>query len=567
MNKLFSTLAIRGFLVAGTLVGFQSCKLDVLPTDSYTDAVIWQNPANVDLYAYRLYEVFQTFKFGKFPIGYDNTTDGLTDLLKYTSTSEGNGTVNNIGYDPGRVNPSSPGISYWDEGYLQIRRVNEFLNGLEKYAQLTIPQKQEFEAEARFIRGFIYFQLVKIHGSVILLDKLAIQGSNPRSSEDECWNFIANDFTFAADHLPIERKGASAGRVSRGAAYGMLARTWLYAASVADYDKKQFNTDALTGVPADKKTEYYQNAVTAAEQVIKLADEGYYGLEVDFSAPFQNRYTGKESLLTVQFLRPQLTHQYDLEFAPPGDVSGYGGLTSPTAELVDAFEMADGTKFTWANPSMANNPYDGREPRFYASILYNDASWKGRTINTTAGANPDGFIDFATVSDPKRTVTGYYARKMLDVTNTDILVSSSEQNWSEMRYAEVLLIHAEAALGTGDLVNAKKSLDKVRQRAGLPGTTASSPQEMFAAIEHERIVELAFEGHRYWDLRRWRKAHLVLNEARFHGHKITGAPGSYTYQVVNADNQNRMFPTKFYYMPISQSEVLRNPQLQQIQGW
>jgi hypothetical protein len=234
---------------------------------------------------------------------------------------------------------------------------------------------------------------------------------------------------------------------------------------------------------------------------------------------------------------------------------------------VDAFEMADGTKFTWANPSMANNPYESREPRFYASILYNDASWKGRTINTTVGANPDGFIDFATVSDPKRTVTGYYARKMLDVTNTDILVSSSEQNWSEMRYAEVLLIHAEAALGTGDLVNAKKSLDKVRQRAGLPGTTASSPQEMFAAIEHERIVELAFEGHRYWDLRRWRKAHLVLNEARFHGHKITGAPGSYTYQVVNADNQNRMFPVKFYYMPISQSEVLRNPQLQQIQGW
>jgi starch-binding outer membrane protein, SusD/RagB family len=566
MKKIFSTLAIKSALLVVLITGF-GCKKNILPSDSYTDAVIWQNPDNVNLYVYRLYEVFQNFKFGKFSIGYDNVTDGLTDLLKYTSTSEGNGTVNNIGYDPGRVNSSSPGISYWDDGYVQVRRVNEFLNGLEKYAKLNEEQKLQFEAEARFIRGFIYFHLVKIHGSVIILEKLATDGSHARSSEDDCWNFVANDFAFAAEHLPVERKGATAGRASKGAAYGMLARTWLYAASIADYDKKLFNADALTGVPADKKTPYYQNAVNAAEKVIQLADEGYYKLEDDFATPFKNKYVGKESLFSVQFLRPQLTHQYDLEFAPPGDVSGYGGLTAPTAEMVDAFEMADGTKFSWANPLMANNPYEGREPRFYASILYNDAPWKGDYINTTAGANPDGFIDFATVSDPKRTVTGYYARKMLDQSNTDILISGSEQNWIEMRYAEVLLIHAEAKLGVGDLPGAKKSLDKVRARVGLPGTTASNATDMFSAIEHERVVELAFEGHRYWDLRRWRKAHIVLNNVRFHGHKITGSDGDYTYQVVNADNQNRMFPTQFYYMPIPQSEVLKNPLMIQIKGW
>lgn len=567
MKKLLRKFRIAGIVPALVLICLQSCQLDSVPTDTYTDAVIWQNPSNVDLYMYRLYDVFQTFKFGKFPIGYDNATDGLTDLLKYTSTAEGNGSVNNIGYDPGRVNASSAGLGYWDGGYAKVRRVNEFLNGLEKYAQLPAEKKVVFEAEARFIRGYVYFWLVKIHGSVILLDKLALNKDNPRSSEDDCWKFVAEDFAFAAEHLPVTRTGAETGRATKGAALGFLARTWLYAASIADYDKKQFNTDALTGVPADKKSAYYQNAVAAAEQVIALADAGNYALESDFSSVFKRGYTGKEALFYVEFQRPSITHQYDLEFSPPQDIPGYGGQAVPTAELVDAFEMKDGTKFSWSNPVLASQPYTDREPRFYASILYNGASWKGRTMNTMAGADPDGFIDFASVSEPKRTVTGYYAKKMLDATNTNILVGGSDQNWVEMRYAEVLLIHAEAKLGAGDLANAKKSLDKVRARAGLPGATASSASELLAAIEHERIVELAFEGHRYWDLRRWRKAHTVLNNVRFHGHKITGNSELYNYETVNCDNQNRLFPTKFYYMPVAQQEVLNNPKMTQIQGW
>jgi hypothetical protein len=125
------------------------------------------------------------------------------------------------------------------------------------------------------------------------------------------------------------------------------------------------------------------------------------------------------------------------------------------------------------------------------------------------------------------------------------------------------LIHAEALAKLNDIGGAKLSLDKVRSRAGLPGVEASNQQELMAAIEHERIVELAGEGHRYWDLRRWRKAHLVINGQRVHGHK----PASGNYELVDADKQNRMFPTTFYYMPIPQEEIVRNAAMEQIQGW
>jgi len=560
---------IKGFLIIGALAGAPGCKkLDVIPTDRYTDAVIWQNPANTELYIAGMYTEFHRYAFGAMPgLGYSNSTDALTDILKYTSNSEGNGTANRLAFDPNRANASSPNINVWNASYQRIRRINEFLKGMELYAKMDEQTKLRYQAEARFIRGYCYFWLTKINGSVVLLDKLneIDQKDNPRSSEDDCWNFVAADFAFAAEHLPKAWPGKE-GRATKGAAYGMLARTWLYAASIAEYDRKQYNQDPLTGVPQSKAQTYYQRASAAAEKVMELANEGYYALETNFKDVFL-KSNSKEGVFTVHYLRPSLTHQFDFEYVPPADVTGGGAIGVPTAELVDHFEMADGASFNWNSPAMANNPYAGREPRFYASILYNGVTWKGRTINTAPENNVEGYVEFKSSSDPRKTVTGYYLKKMLDSTNTAILVQKSHQPWHEMRYAEVLLIHAEAMAKQNNLPAAKTSLDKVRSRVGLPGVAAGSQQEMMNAIEHERIVELAFEGHRYWDLRRWRKAHIVLNNRRVHGHKPVLAGNSYTYEVVDADKQDRLFPTSFYYMPIPQEEIVRNAAITQIHGW
>lgn len=566
MKKLYNKIT-AGFVGIFCLVFFQACEIDAVPTDRYTDEIIWNEPSSIELYLNNLYgTVFRTFQFGTFPVGTNNATDALTDIYKYTSISSGDGTVNILATDASRFNAASPGLSYWGSGYTRIRRVNEFLDGLHKYGQVDDDQKKVYEAEARFIRGYVYFWLLRLHGSVILMDELEdhTKKDMPRSSEDEGWNFAVADFQFAADALPEEWPASLDGKATRGAALSMLARTWLYAASIAEYDRGQFNQDPLTGVPSEKAREYYGNAVTAAEAVV---DGGQYDLETDFANIFQTK-NNKESIFRIDFVTQLLTHQYDLGFAPPRDNPGqtlvYG---VPTAELVNEFEMDNGAHFDWNNPTMAANPYANREPRFYATILHNGSSWKGRTLNTTIDDAVEGFVPYGSTASPKRTVTGYYAKKMLDPDNTTFVQNRSTQSWHEIRYAEVLLILAEAKAMTGDITGAREALNTLRNKRDLPNSPANNQTQLLEAVEHERIIELALEGHRFWDLRRWRKAHTVLNNTRFTGHRISTVGGALYYEPVNVDDRDREFRPAQYYLPIIDTEVQRNDLLDQIDGW
>lgn len=568
MNKLISLIQ-KALLITGATIALQSCKVDILPSDRYTEEAVWNNPANMELYVNGMYSEFKTFQFGVFPIGYDNATDALSDIEKYTSTVSGNGTVNILAMDASRVNAAGPQLNYWSAGYTRIRRLNEFLDGLAKYAKVDATAKKQYEAEARFIRGYVYFWLVKLHGSVILYDNIGqyLTKEHPRSSEEDCWKFIAADFAFAAENLPKQWGATSTGKATKGAAYGMLARTWLYAASIAEYDKKQFNQDALTGVAAANAQTYYQNAANAAKAVVDLANEGLYALESDYNAIFTNKNT-TEAIFKIDFVAPQLTHNLDLGFAPPGDAPGqclvYG---VPTAELVNEFEMNDGSKFSWSNSTQAANPYTNREPRFYASILYNGATWKGRIMNTTPNNTTEGFSEYAVTTEPRKTVTGYYIKKMLNPAVNNFVVNKSVQSWIELRYAEILLIQAEAKAKLNDIAGAQQALNALRNKRGLPNTTAGTAAQLMSAVEHERMVELAFEGHRYWDLRRWRKAHTVLNAVRFTGHKVTPVGAGYKYEVVSCDNMDRQFTPALYYIPIPVSELQNNVALTQIKGW
>lgn len=562
MKKIFSNMRLS-LMAVGVMATMQCCNIDIDPTDRYTEVAVWRNPSNIELYISGMYAEFHRFKFGTFPIGYDNATDALSDIMKYTSSVAGNGTVNIVATDASRFTAATPQLNYWQNAYVRIRRVNEFLDGMAKYATIDDNAKAVYEAEARFVRGYTYFWLARLHGSFVILQSMDDYAVNARqrSSEEDCWKFIAQDLQFAAERLPVV--AAKSGRATKGAAYAMLARTWLYAASIAEYDKKLYNSDPLTGVSAANAQTYYQNAANAAQAVKDLANQGYYKLE---SVSSQKNTT--EAIFKLSFVAPQLTHTYDLGMAPPGDAPAqclvYG---VPTAELVNEFEMSDGTRFSWSNAAHAANPYTGRESRFYASILYNGASWKGRTINTTTTNAVEGFAQFGVNTDPRRTVTGYYVKKNLDQANTNFVTYGSTQDWVEIRYAEVLLIHAEAEAKLNHISSAQSSLNEVRNRADLPNTSASTTVQLMEAVEHERKVELAFEGHRYWDLRRWRKAHTVLNNVRFTGHKITPAGTGYTYETVSCDNATRQFTGALYYIPIPPLELQNNTALTQIQGW
>lgn len=568
MSKATSIIK-RSFILAGIAVAVHGCKIDVTPTDKYTEEVIYKNPENMEQYIGGMYKDFHTFSFGQFPIGYSNATDALSDIEKYTSSTAGNGTVNILATDAGRVNAAGPQLNYWSAGYARIRKVNEFLSGLYKYAKVSEADKEMYEAEARFIRAYTYFWLVKLHGSVVIMPGLEEynEKNRQRSSEEDCYKYIAADFEYAASKLPVTQPANRTGRATKGAAYGMLARTWLYAASIAEYDKKQFNQDALTGIPAANATGYYEKAAAAAGEVIKLGEEGHYGLEAKFADVFLKK-DSKEAIFKLDFVAPQFTHQYDLGFAPPGDIPGQGLVYGvPTAELVNAFQMADGSNFSWSNPAQAAEPYKNREPRFYASILYNGATWKGRTIDSKEGAGIENFTEYGVSSDPKRTVTGYYIKKMLDSTNLNFVKDKSAQSWLELRYAEILLIAAEARAKSNNIPGAQAALNTLRKARYMPEDAPGDVAGLMKAVEHERIVELAFEGHRYWDLRRWRKAHITLNGVRFTGHKITPDGAGLKYTVVSADNANRQFTPALYYMPIPLDEIQKNTAITQIQGW
>jgi hypothetical protein len=554
-------------LMSSSLISLNSCDIEVVPQNRFFEGVVWSDANVVELYLNGLYSEFKTFQFGVFPgLGYDNAMDALADGMKFTSTVSGNGTVNTLISNANQFSPSSVGLNYWSAGYNRIRRINEFIDGIKNKTTFSESEKIKIEAESRFIRAYVYHWLAKIHGSVVLMkdiNEYAVK-DRQRSSEAEVYDFMIEDLKFAAANLG---NTSLEGRANKGAANALLSRVALYAGSIAEYDLNQFNTDELTGIPASRAKEYYKISADAAEAVIS---SGVYQLEDDFASIFSRKVkqSSKESILSVTFVAPQVTHQHDFGYAPPRDNNGntmvYG---VPTADLVDEFEMADGTKFSWSNATHAAKPYEGREPRFYASILYHGAQWKGRTLNTSVADAQEGFSQYGVLAEPRRTVTGYYTKKFLDPTNTNFGVNRSSQSWVELRLGEVYLNLAEAKAGLDDYSGSARTLSELRTARDLNIINYNTAATALAAIEHERMVELAFEGHRFWDLRRWRKAHITLNNRRVSGHRVEVAGQNVSYTTVPADDRDRSFSGRLYYLPIPESEVQVNTALTQIKGW
>lgn len=515
-------------------------NLEPEPRNIYTEAEIWKNLENTYLYINGFYKPI--YEYGPFGVKYASVAlnDGFSDIVKYNQHVMGaNGGDVNKTILSSVISPTSIVLSDYDYEYNRIRRINEFLYGLENYVQYDENDRLLMEAQARFFRGFLHFMLVRSHGGIIIRDY--IDGPNEafkaRSTESETYDFIAKEFDFAAQILPKEWEAADLGRITRGGVYGYKSRVMLYA-------------------------ERWQDAIDAAEEVIK--DEGVlYQLESDYDKIFKTK-DSKEGVLSYRF-GGTLGHTFHRLYSPKGDRSeGLTGIAVPTLEMVDSYRMADGSEFDWNNPTHASNPYENREPRFYASILYNGAQWKGRTIETYVGGI-DGFEQYAAQQTSGGTTTGYYIRKMID--EEAPLDGISTQTWYEVRYAEVLLNHAEALNELGRTQEALVSLNKVRSRAKLPNITISDQVALREIIREERKVELAFEGHRLWDLRRWKKAVEVLNGTRMHGTKITKDGDSWNYETVECDDQDRIFKESYYKLPIPQSEINNNPMAKQTPLW
>lgn len=544
------------YLIVTIIMGlsFTSCNdfLDPDPTDRLSEKLFWQNEESTDLYLNSFYPYLSSYgNFGTSQFNNGLLTEGMTDMLKYGSYSAGVGNANRIVFNPYFVTADqSQGLVIWTTSYERIRRVNEFLSSMSKYSTYNEDTNKRYEAQIRFIRAFLYYQLLLRTNTVIIFDKLPDGNSKPLSPESDCWDFVEQDLDYAIQNLPVQWDATRSGRITKGAALAMKSRAMLLA-------------------------KRWEKARAAASEVINLQDNGslVYELNKDYKNAFKSYFDNgnKESILEFRYKLPAPYHSFDRDFAPGGDWANNGGSACPTQEMVEEYELATGGKADWSkwhSKTTETPPYSLLEPRFHASVLYNGASWKNRKIETFVDGK-DGYIDYGFQANTNgKTTTGYYLRKYLDESIADISTTYSAQPWIEIRLAEVYLNLAEACamLGSTYDKDANNAIRTIRERVKLPYTDLTG-EELMKTIRHERKVELAYEGFYYWDLRRWRMADSILDGARFHGLKITQSGTTLTYEYIDCDKEDRKFPERFYNFPIPTTEIANNLAISQINLW
>lgn len=553
------------------LIGFSlSACLDVVdikPRDTYMSTVAFKDEKSVRLYLNSFYPVLQMYsQFGSKALGNNSTmSDGLTDILKYGGIVAGVGDANIIMTVDGYVSTLSNPFDTWTYGYNVIFNVNRFLSALNENKAKFGSQAEKFEAEARFFRAYVSFLIMRSHASeednlgLILRPDLnsmeTTLKSKARASISDSWDFIENDLKYCteADRLP---KTALAGQVTYYAAQALMARAMLYA-------------------------KRYDKAIAAARTI-----EGKFSYVDDYASIFKN-VNNSEVILGVFWKYPDLTHNFDLKYAPAGDILGQGllAMAAPTQEFVDMYDMADGTAFNPSNPAhtairfATDDNASQRDPRLKATVLFNNSTWKNRKIKAyfdEASGNYE--IDmknfpYSKVNSPGNTVTGYYMRKFIDENNNDFVSKGSEQDWPEFRYAETMLILAECLAqtptGMAESRNIVHELRKKRfNNAAIPAPTYTTTSEAVDYILKERAVELAFEGHRFWDLRRTGRAISVLNGKRYNGVKWTKkSDGTFVAELVSCDTGVRRYYAKWNAFPIPDAEIRNNTEAKQNKDW
>ncbi|GHT70441.1 hypothetical protein FACS189455_0130 [Bacteroidia bacterium] len=468
--------------------------------------------------------------------------------------------------------------------------------------------------EAVFLRAIQHFHLFQMWGGIPIVD-VSFEASDdvqiPRNTVEETVDFISKEMLRAAEFLPETPYVVAdeVGRVSRGACYAYCARALLYAASPlyngSGFDGKSNilicygNTDPNRWKPAAEAAQmaidlgWYElfknngptpnttnasNANTSfGTTPIGKGQENYHQLFNEWGANNNNN--------EMIFGRIRGTNRdTENDNFPAGFTNSKGG-TCPSQNLVDDYEMNDGTLFNWNNPTHKEKPYDNRDPRFYATIIYDGAAYR-RFANQTSTYTFD--ITDGGKNKPNNgltnTETGYYLYKFLNYYDCNPAGNSggSFHVWMDMRFAEVLLNYAEAAneFGGPDYVvsGAKRPLtpvqaiDSIRTRAGMPSVQASlakrgqvlTKETLREFIRHERRIELAFENHRYFDVRRWMIIEQLPGYIR--GMKISKTGSNKTYDP-NVVAENKVFAKKHYFFPIPQVEINRNKQLVQNPEW
>lgn len=610
MKNLFNIKIL--FLVC-TIFLLQACSsevLDTAPPDRYTEADIWSDINLADAYLLNSYDGLAT--------GYSpSMMTALTDEARFEFTwgaenyVQGNITADNV--QPWVNEWDTREMPTWSTNYENIQNINIFLANIDRvpeaYDQTEkdgIRQKADvLKGEALFMRAFCYGQLALTYGGIPLLTEPNEREDDfqsiERTSFGETIKFVVENCDAAAQLLP-EKTETEMGRATKAAALALKSRILLFAASDLTADGTSGNS--LVSIESPDRIALWTAARDAAKAVMDL---GTYGL-ADFGAPdkaavAQNYYDffRQKDLSSTEIIWGKLyskaegpVSQMNLWNGPNGNNNWAGH--NPTQGMVDTYQMEDGSNFldhftidsdgyyiNTSNIYESENPYENREPRFYGSILYDGAVWQPRFPNL-AGRDPIGIYDRRTritkeggvitsqvygidtrqgpVENWNGSFTGYVMKKLLDheITGKE---ENNDSHWIEFRYAEIILNYAEASMELGEPAEASTYINMIRNRSGMPDFTG----DITEALRHERKLELAFEGIRWYDLRRWKILEESLTDAM--GIDITEITENnsvrVTWERIVAEERNVV--PRMYWVPIPTDEINKAPQLEQNPGY
>lgn len=519
-------------------------KLDIVPTNKFTEETYWatEDKANSVLnMAYR--QMFTNDYFMLNEILSDNVYNGY-------------GTTNEKVIALGLADASNARFaSEWKACYEGIKTCHTFLANIDRVTTMSKDLKEKRKAEIRFIRASLYFELTTWYGDVPhftqdinLLESKGVV----RKPQADIMAWVHQELDEVAAVLPKREDYTAAdnGRITNGAAVALNARAYLYEsnwAKVAEYCNKLINSTTF----------------------------GTYSLFNNYEQLFwvKNEYN-PEIILSLQYVPVNRTWGNLVDYAPMS-ANARLCLAGPTQELVNSYLMKNGKKWTAADPD-----YAGRDPRMGATIAYDGSTWVDRSGNTYAIViHPDGTTPANKISDKytgagtAQTPTGYYYRKLCDPDPAAYTGGGWESNLNLplIRFADVLLMYAEAKNELKEMNSTvwDQTIKKLRQRAGfdntpeamdLPGNDQAVLRDV---IRNERRVELALEGLRIFDIRRWKTAETLLTQER-HGAKFDKSSGSYDYIKLPAGSFNR---NRDYLWAIPRAERLLNEKLTQNDGY
>ena len=594
-------MRINKILVSALVMAlsFYSCDyLDVPPINIIQDDAIFNSESGITSYMTTLYYdlPIEDFRYTQQGFNVSGKGQGRLPNVSGEAMCSSSDDISTIG--------DGTWWGCWDYG--KIRRVNYFLKNFPAYKsnfQNTV-LADAWMGEAHFIRAYCYFAMVKRYGGVpILREPQEYVGDIeslkvPRDTEKACYDFIAEDLDEAFRLLPDNEEILGKGRATKYAALALKSRAMLYAGSIARYGNIDLN--GLVGIDKALANNYFELAYNAVKELEKSKRFSLYRKNSDKEKNFAELFLAEDSpenIFCKYFQRNVNAHGWDVYFVPyQYRGNGFSSNMNPTLEFVEMFEHKDGTPANFAErakDTYFDDPselFQNMDARFGGSIIYPNAIFKGEPCSIQKGLiiedgskkeNATNYEEAVYTANDGQVyhivgksgsgnysgnMTGFFMRKYLNenMPQSEVIENYSEQHWIEFRYAEALLNGAEAAVEMGQhLDDALLWINDIRSRANIKQLSLSDLT--VDKVRHERRIELAFENHTYWDLRRWRIADKEIETKQYTGlcPYFDINKQKYIFEEVAANKYYYTFDVKMYYERIPDGEIAKNEKLKQ----